>query len=534
MVIIWVFFAPTQVGGMASYAIVAGSSMEPNFHIGDLVIAHKGSTYQVGDAVVYRNFELQGFVFHRIIAENMGLYILQGDNNSWTDTHQPSKEEVIGKLWFHIPRGGLAIQKIRNPWVMALIAAIVGLVFASSLFNNKLESSKHMNTKTFQEWFVSTKQKTQGWIAQIRGPETQTPSAPHPGGMLEGVFIALGLVLLFSLLIGIISFSRPTFRIAQHEAQYQHLGIFSYLASAPQGVYDSNTISSGDPIFPRLTCTVDVNLQYTLIAQQAANITGTYQLTAVIREQVSGWQRKLPLQEENAFTGTTFGTTAKLDLCAMEALTKSMEQTTETHSGSYILLVVPNVRVNGELAGQTVESRFDSGLTFLFDGLRFYLVQDEEAGNPLSFTEAETSNEERSEVNTMTFLGKQIPVPTLRWIALIGAIVSLSGLVFLGLKLQAISRIDQGQFLRLKYDSLMVDVQNLESPGSDDCVDVISMDALAKLAERFNAVILHQIQGHLHRYSVQAGGTTYRFEIGPNKTEADFPVVEPASQGGGS
>ena len=35
---IWIAFAPIQMGGSLAYVIVNGNSMEPNFHIGDLVI----------------------------------------------------------------------------------------------------------------------------------------------------------------------------------------------------------------------------------------------------------------------------------------------------------------------------------------------------------------------------------------------------------------------------------------------------------------------------------------------------------------
>src|SRR5690242_17680496 len=83
MIVIWLAFAPMQAGGMASYTIIIGNSMEPGFHIGDLVIAHQETDYEIGDLVVYRNQEVGSFVFHRIIAKLKGRYTLQGDNNSW-------------------------------------------------------------------------------------------------------------------------------------------------------------------------------------------------------------------------------------------------------------------------------------------------------------------------------------------------------------------------------------------------------------------------------------------------------------------
>ena len=142
MVTLWLAFAPVQAGGLASYIIVIGNSMEPNFHIGDLVIVHEEATYQVGDAVVYHNVDLENFVFHRIIKDELGRFTLQGDNNSWADNYQPSKEDVIGKLWIHIPKGGKAIQRIRSPYIMAGLAGLLGIILATVFFCKQIERKK--------------------------------------------------------------------------------------------------------------------------------------------------------------------------------------------------------------------------------------------------------------------------------------------------------------------------------------------------------------------------------------------------------
>ena len=55
--------APTQLGGAVTYVIVDGNSMEPNFHLGDLVLLRTKASYQVGDAVAYRLEER-----HRLLA----------------------------------------------------------------------------------------------------------------------------------------------------------------------------------------------------------------------------------------------------------------------------------------------------------------------------------------------------------------------------------------------------------------------------------------------------------------------------------
>lgn len=527
MFVLWLAFAPTQAGGLASYIIVVGNSMEPKFHIGDLVIAHQEPSYQIGDAVVYRNRGLENFVFHRILDEDMGRYKLQGDNNDWVDTYEPVHEEIIGKLWLHIPRGGRVIEKIRHPYTMALIAAGLGAVLANSLFESKTKGNKTMNNKSArarsQEWLAAIKQGSRDWLAQVTVSDTNKPSGSDSGSLWDASFFALGLILLSSLIIGIISFSRPTSRLVQDDIEYQHLGIFSYLASAPQSVYDENIIQSGDPIFPRLTCSVDVNLQYTLIAPDAQNVTGTYQLRSVIREEISGWQRSIPLQEETSFSGSTFGTTAKLDLCKIESLTQSMEKETDFHPGSYTLSIMPDVKIQGDLNGRSLDGRFDSSLNFLYDRVHFYIIQSEDVANPLSLTETDVLQGTQKESNTVAFLGTEISVLVLRWLAVIGLAVSLAGFSILAVKLGQLSATDKARFFRVRHEALIVDIYEADSLRADS-IDVLSMDALSKLAERFNAVILHVENNSAHEYFVQAGGTTYRFLLPAGQTETVIPA----------
>ena len=520
MIVVWLAFAPTQVGGLASYIIVIGNSMEPKFHIGDLVIVHEQPIYQVGDAIVYQNQQLENFVFHRILSQQLGHYTLKGDNNSWVDTYEPSQGEVVGKLWLYIPRGGIAIQKIRNPFVMALIAAALGAILATRLFGKKAKGNRRMSNKSVQERFTLIQQRMRNWLPRRNSSEPKKPLDFNQGEILEGSFFALGVIALSSLILGIIVFSRPAARTVQDDISYQHLGVFSYSASAPEGIYDANTIKSGDPIFTKSTCSVAVNFQYTLIAAQAENLTGTYQLTATLSEEVSGWQRAIPLQEETAFRGTAFGTSAGLDLCKIRSLTQSLEQGTDFHPGTYTLVISPNIKIDGEVSGRALKGTFNSGLTFRYDHVKFYLFREEAQGNPMAVAQAGVLREARKEINTILLLGAELSIPTLRWMALFSLLVSCSGLVWLGSRLQSLSRLDQEKFLRIRYGSMMIDVRNADSLLSTSMIDVQSMDVLAKLAERFNAMILSEAGTGLPAYYVQVGGTTYRFTISADKTAA--------------
>ena len=529
MITLWLYFAPTQAGGMASYIIVIGNSMEPNFHMGDMVIVHEEADYEIGDAVVYRNLELQSFVFHRIITEKLERFTLQGDNNSWTDTYQPSKDEILGKLWLHIPKGGTAIQKIRNPFIMAAIAGALGAILATGFFTSKAKGRKRMN----RDRFTSFKHKTRDWFTKTKNSQSPKSSSKQEFP-LEGLFFALGLVAFASFILGIISFSRPTTRMVKDEITYDQLGIFAYSASAPQGVYDSNAIKSGDPVFTKLTCGVDVTFQYTLISPQAENITGTYQLSAVIAEPASGWQRIIALQDETTFTGNTIGTNAKLNLCEMEKLTQSMEASTDFHPGSYILTVSPNIHINGQVSGRALDTTFNPELIFKYDRIHFHLLNDENQVNALSVTETGILSEQRTEPNTMPLLGAEMAILTLRLIAVFGLILSLGGLLYIGMSFQNLSDNDPALFIRTRYGSMLIDIHNADMIDASTQIDVSSMDDLGKLAERFSTLILHAEFSNSHAYYVQDEGTTYRFVINSQKSETDTIEKEAGSWDGGS
>lgn len=531
MIAMWLAFAPVQAGGMASYIIVIGNSMEPNFHIGDLVIVHEEAQYQVGDAVVYKNRELENFVFHRIISQSMGRFTLKGDNNTWTDTYQPAREELLGKLWLHIPKGGSAIQKMRSPFAMALIAGVLGGVLAASILKGKPKGRKNMNRNSVREWFALVKQKAGNRLANAKSFETQKTES-NQRNLLEASFFVLGLVVFASLILAIVSFSRPATRTAQDDVRYEHLGFFSYSASAPQGVYDSNYIKSGDPIFPRLTCSVDMTFRYTLVAVEVNQLAGTYQLTATISEQASGWQRIVSLQEKASFTGNAFDAHATLDLCRMEALTQSMEQGTDFRPGTYILTITPNISMDGNVSGRTLQTTYNPKLAFVYDRVHFYLVQDDKGGNFLNVNESGILSQKRTEANTIHLPGTELAIPRLRWISVIGLISSLGGLVVLGMQLQNLSRSDQVKFARVRYDSIMVDVQNANSVNASNVIDVGSIDDLAKLAERFNAMILHAKERDAHAYYVQGEGITYRFVMNPHQTDPAVPAKDASSQEG--
>ncbi len=78
----------------AGFAVVEGTSMEPLFHTGDLVVlwSKPPSDIEVGDIVVYRSGER--YVIHRVVYKYVGpggeyCFVTKGDNNLLPDLGDP-------------------------------------------------------------------------------------------------------------------------------------------------------------------------------------------------------------------------------------------------------------------------------------------------------------------------------------------------------------------------------------------------------------------------------------------------------------
>ena len=124
---LWLMLAPTQLGGRVSYVIINGNSMEPGMEKGDLAVVRRSGSYQVDEVVTYRHPEI-GNVIHRIVNWDGERFTLQGDNNDFLDSFHPAESDVIGELWFHVPRLGGLITHFKSPVYIAglLIVALVG------------------------------------------------------------------------------------------------------------------------------------------------------------------------------------------------------------------------------------------------------------------------------------------------------------------------------------------------------------------------------------------------------------------------
>jgi signal peptidase I len=492
---------------------VNGISMEPNYHTGDLVIVRTAETYQVGDVVAYQDARMGAYVIHRIIGVKQEQFILKGDNNSWIDAYQPTHDEVIGKQWVYAPKVAKAMLWLRAPIKMSFTIVLLGGVLMTSMITKPSHGKKGKNS----------------------------PSVKL-SGMLEGTLYLLGFLFLGFLGLSIFAFTRPSTRTAD-TIPYQQEGNYSYSATGTPGVYDTEMVRSGEPVFPRLACFLNIGHTYNIQGNQLQNVSGSQQMFARIMDQPSGWLRTIPLLPQTAFSGNSYFSMATLDLCQLETLVNLVEKETGLRASTYTIEIVTNITFTANVSGQAIAGTFDPILAFKYDKVHLYLADTNAESDPMHTTKEGLTGSSAVQANTLSLLGWKPAVDFIRVFALLGLGISLSGLVILGLFVFNTARQSEDALIRLRYGSILVDVYEKSLEPTSTIIDVTSMDDLAKLAERQGTMVLHMVINFLHYYLVQNNGTTYRYVVStgkkgiiendldpnemPKTTASQFPAAEP-------
>ncbi len=392
--ITWYYFAPSRLGGRASYVIVNGNSMEPAYQRGDLIIVAEASSYTKGDVVTYRDDQMGAYVIHRIIGEDGDRYILKGDHNYWTDSTRPKKADIIGKQWIFLPEIGNYVIWLRDPGNMAFIMFFLGAgVILSTVMQTEQKSPQ--------------KKKSQ----------------PVQTGLFEYALYTISALALVFLVATVYSFTRPLQKQGAR-IPYTLRGEFSYSAPGSSNIYDGGGVSTGSPVFFKLTCAMDLEYQYSITSERAEAITGTQYLSASVIDKHSGWRRTIPLTQERPFMGNSFKDKASLDLCYINDMIRSVEAETGFRSNSYTLNITSVVKSTGIISGQPFLDTLEQSIDFTIDTTHLYLENTDKNNNPFKSIKEKLINNPSMVANSITVGNVEIPVTFAR-------IFSVSGLAFM-------------------------------------------------------------------------------------------------------
>jgi signal peptidase I len=491
----WLLLAPPQLGGSTSYVIVYGSSMEPGFSKGDLVLLRRAADYEVGDVAAYESPDLGRTVMHRIVERKADRYVFKGDNNDFLDFPEARQVPVTGKLWFRVPAAGRAMGWLQVPSHAALVAGLLALFVAGG-----------------------------GGAQKARGRRGRRQAAGEPMTRRVSSFaldretaqlaaMVCGAIAAASAILALWAFSQPTIRTASASGLYEHRGTFAYSADASRGpVYPSGSVATGETVFTRLVDDVDFRFDYRLHAATPRAVAGTSKLVARI-EGDNGWRRTVVLQPQRRFAGDAVTVRGTLELEPLLALGRRVEALTGTISQSYGVSLVPTIRLGGTVDGEPLQSSFAPVLLFRFDSSTLRLDTASPSSEETTALErAKGISASRREPARLGLVVASIDVSTARWVGLIGALLALAGAACATFLLGRDRDDDEPAQIAARYGAWLIHVAPRHRPR-EAVREVTTIDDLARLAERYDRMILHEERDHVHSYLVEDDGLVYRYQV---------------------
>jgi signal peptidase I len=354
LVLAWVFFAPVQLGGSTLYSATVGISMVPLFHKGDLAVVRRASSYKVGDIVLYESPVLHRPVLHRIVVIQDDHYYFKGDNIDFVDPGYATSNDLLGKLWFHIPRAGKILGWFGAPTHAALLAGVASVFL---LLGGRRRSTGRRRGKR---------------AGRSRSGSTVMRSASRgfmhrPRKSVENVTGAILLVLAAIALAA--GFGAPL-RRTDSVTGFHQSGTFSYEAHTlhPESTYPTGLAEPGQPIFLDDFNEITLDFAYRFDASLAHRVHGTVSLRALITSG-STWHNLYTLEKTTSFSGDVAHTGGTISLRELQTLTNRISLESGSVGAQYTVDLQPIVHVSGVVDGQAVKSSFSPVLPFTLSPL---------------------------------------------------------------------------------------------------------------------------------------------------------------------
>lgn len=454
-----------------SLAVVTthGISMEPRMSQGDLVVVRAAGSYAAGDVVAYRSALLDSVVLHRIVGIAGDGFVVRGDNNSWDDAERPSDAEVIGKELLHLPRGGIWLQRLTAPPVLAaagFLLVIAGGTVTRTRAGRRKEhrmSPRHRATKT--------------------SGGTVLPAALKP------LAAAVAAVAVTAAALAALTWAGPLERPVKAASGAESTMGFSYEADVPESAaYDGTTVTAPQPVFRSLTDDVVVTYRY--------NGPRGSLLTTIRLATDSGWTTTLaagpPAAVRSGYEGST-----RLDLDALQLRARAAADVTGLPSRSVSVFVVPSVTM-------------DDGGTFAPE---LELTLDDHSLRPvgdLTVTGASSMTGTTLQPARLSALGLSLDVATARKASLLALVACALAAVLLVVAMRLSGPVAEAERVRRRHGDVILPVLPVALTAGRPLVDVPDVASLVRLAERYGLLVLTWSRGGVDTYVVQDEGATYR------------------------
>ncbi|WP_299644486.1 signal peptidase I [uncultured Chloroflexus sp.] len=480
--LIWWLFAPRSLGGITQFVVINGNSMAPLYQRGDLVITRVADDYAPGDIVTYRHPEI-GLVIHRIIGQDDERWQLKGDHNDFVDPYEPLTTEIEGRAWLHIPRLGSGLVLARQYWWLIIVALAGGMVMAQPRATGRRRRPRHAIVQPVEVEMAAVTLCALGAII---------------AGMLAGY-----------------AFLQPASRVVNEPVVYRQHGIFTYLADAPPGVYDTEQAQTGDPVYFQLSSTLVVTFHYEL--PHVTTASGTIALNAEVST-TNGWRRRLALAPAQPFQGTEATVQGVINLADLRALIGQFEQQTGLSNPYYLLAITPDVAVNGKVDGLVFSDTFAPQLLFRFDKVQLTLVNPTDDRQGLAPRAEGRVARTRIEPAQLSLMFLSLEVQTARWWGMV--IAGGLAVVFFAIGWPLWRRWQRDETLRIQfwYGNLIITgtAPHVDLPR----VAVATMADLTRLAQRSGGLIIRDTSSEPSQYVFINDGTVYVYQAAESDSEA--------------
>lgn len=510
----YVYLAPTTIGGGTVYSFTYGTSMLPKLHKGDLVIVREGGTVAVGDAVLYDNRDLNRRVLHRVIRIDGDRYSLKGDNNGFVDTYEPSRGEIVGKLWFKVGGVGNATSWLATPKHAAFATGAVALL---SLLGTGFKARR----------------RGKGKRAAQPGARPAT-HARSSGGLVPGQVAqvgagVLGVIAVACGILAALSYGKSPQRLGDGPALYAQQGTFAYEAAVPAGaVYENGKLTTGQPAYVKVVRSISVTFDYAVEAAAQHTLFGTTSLTAELANG-SGWTRSFPLAAKKSFSGDRVRVAGILQLAAMRKLANRLEAVTGQVPDTYTVTIRPQVTLSGQVGGAAVKDAFAPPLQLALD--RYKLTLPPAGATPEGELQRGQDGPatKRQVANTVSLLGAKLQVQSARRLSTVLGLAALAGALGIGLLfLLGLRKADEPARIHARFGHLMVEIVAPRRRFAEHDVMMASFEDLVRVSDRHARTILHAREGDRHVYLVEDDGVAYRYEA---RSRPDLPAEASPGKG---
>jgi len=326
---------------------------------------------------------------------------------------------------------------------------------------------------------------------------------------LEGYRLVFSVLGGLALALGVFSLLQPTNISLPDNIAYQHVGIFTYSANAPTEIYTDGKLESGEVIFPAVTCQVDLSFYYAFSTSEPVVLQGTSQWTAELSS-ANGWKQTILSEPVLSFNESTTSSNVKLDVCQLNERIQTVEELTGVDNYQYTLTISPNIRVFGDVGGETFEGDFPASLVFVVEPNQIYLSKEGSQDNPLHPTQSGELVRWTEFVNNLSILSLDIPVPLARWVALGTLIVCLIALLLPEIILKGTQVSDEMKKAKQMFGERLLSIEDISIDPSSHLIQVENLSDLITLADLLGEKVLFKLTDQHATYYIVSGRTVYR------------------------